>query len=70
MASKIKAKEKSINNVAIYIRVSTEEQAKEGYSISAQKQKLKAYCIAQGWEVSGVYVDEGISAKEIGRAHV
>jgi site-specific DNA recombinase len=68
MASKIKTQDKiSINKVAIYIRVSTEEQAKEGYSISAQKQKLKAYCIAQGWEVSGVYVDEGISAKDMNR---
>lgn len=67
MASKIKTQDKTINNVAIYIRVSTEEQAKEGYSISAQKQKLKAYCIAQGWEVSGVYVDEGISAKDMNR---
>lgn len=52
---------------AIYIRVSTEEQAKEGYSISAQKQKLKAYCIAQDWDVCGFYVDEGISAKDMKR---
>ncbi|MCM3665553.1 recombinase family protein [Mesobacillus subterraneus] len=52
---------------ALYIRVSTEEQAKEGYSISAQKQKLKAYCIAQDWEVAGVYVDEGLSAKDMNR---
>lgn len=52
---------------AIYIRVSTEEQATEGYSISAQKQKLKAYCIAQDWEVVGFYVDEGISAKNMER---
>lgn len=68
MVAKIKTQDKStINKVAIYIRVSTEEQAKEGYSISAQKQKLKAYCIAQGWEVSGVYIDEGISAKDMKR---
>lgn len=52
---------------AIYIRVSTEEQAKEGYSISAQKQKLKAFCISQGWEVAGLYPDEGISAKDTKR---
>ena len=52
---------------AIYIRVSTEEQVKEGYSISAQKQKLKAYCIAQDWVVCGFYVDEGISAKDMKR---
>lgn len=50
--------------VAIYIRVSTEEQATEGYSISAQKQRLKAYCIAQDWDIVAFYVDEGISAKE------
>lgn len=53
--------------VAVYIRVSTEEQAKEGYSISAQKQKLIAFCVSQGWEVSSVYVDEGISAKDMNR---
>lgn len=52
---------------AIYIRVSTEEQAKEGYSISAQKQKLKAFCIAQDWDVVGLYADEGISAKDMNR---
>jgi len=52
---------------AIYIRVSTEEQAKEGYSISGQMKKLKAYCISQGWEVAGIYPDEGISAKDMKR---
>lgn len=52
---------------AIYIRVSTDEQAKEGYSISAQLQKLKAFCISQGWEVEGIYADEGISAKDMKR---
>jgi site-specific DNA recombinase len=52
---------------AIYIRVSTEEQAQEGYSISAQREKLKAYCIAQDWDVVGFYVDEGISAKDMNR---
>lgn len=52
---------------AIYIRVSTEEQVKEGYSISAQKQKLQAFCASQDWVVSGFYADEGISAKDIKR---
>ncbi|MFE4524731.1 recombinase family protein [Cytobacillus firmus] len=56
-----------IRKVAIYARVSTEEQAKEGYSISAQKQKLRAFCIAQDWDISGLYVDEGISAKDMKR---
>ncbi|MGD6899304.1 recombinase family protein [Bacillus infantis] len=53
--------------VGIYIRVSTEEQAKEGYSISAQKQKLIAFCNSQEWELQSVYVDEGISAKDMNR---
>lgn len=52
---------------AIYIRVSTEEQAKEGYSIKGQLKSLKAYCLSQTWEVEGIYADEGISAKDMER---
>ena len=33
---------------AIYIRVSTEEQAEEGFSLEAQQERLLAYCEAQG----------------------
>lgn len=51
----------------IYIRVSTEEQAKHGYSIAAQLEKLKAYCISQGWEVVSVFIDDGYSAKDLER---
>ncbi|GAA0490983.1 recombinase family protein [Salinibacillus aidingensis] len=51
----------------IYIRVSTEEQVKEGYSISAQRERLQAYCVAQNWDIVGYYVDEGISAKDTNR---
>ncbi|MEJ9210083.1 recombinase family protein [Bacillus smithii] len=53
--------------VAIYIRVSTEEQANEGYSISAQREKLKAYCQVHDWNDFRFYVDEGISAKDTNR---
>lgn len=53
--------------VAVYVRVSTEEQAKEGYSISAQKERLTAYCMSQGWEIVNFYVDEGYSAKNMDR---
>ncbi|WP_412547077.1 recombinase family protein [Peribacillus simplex] len=52
---------------AIYMRVSTEEQAKEGYSLSAQQEKLEAFCFSQGWELKGVYCEEGQSAKNINR---
>lgn len=47
---------------AIYCRVSTEEQAKEGISISAQTDRCKAYCTAKGWNVQKMYVDAGFSA--------
>src|SRR5690625_4111289 len=51
----------------IYVRVSTREQAEEGYSIQAQLNRLKAYCESQGWNVSRVYNDEGLSAKDTNR---
>ena len=54
-----------IKSVAIYCRVSTEEQASEGYSISAQLQTLRQYSYLYGWQISGEYVDEGISGKDI-----
>ncbi|MDR1630642.1 MAG: recombinase family protein [Oscillospiraceae bacterium] len=50
---------------AIYLRVSTEEQAQEGYSIRAQEEKLKAYARIKGWPVYDVYIDPGISGKNI-----
>ncbi|MCM3179710.1 recombinase family protein [Cytobacillus horneckiae] len=53
--------------VGIYIRVSTEEQAKEGFSISAQREKLKAFCQVHDWTDFKFYVDEGISAKDMQR---
>lgn len=53
--------------VGIYIRVSTEEQANEGYSISAQKERLKAFCVAQNWQEHKLYVDEGISGRSTDR---
>ncbi|OXS68744.1 recombinase family protein [Lysinibacillus sp. KCTC 33748] len=53
--------------VGIYIRVSTEEQANEGYSISAQRERLKAFCTAQNWHDYKFYVDEGISGRDTKR---
>lgn len=49
----------------IYVRVSTEEQAKEGFSILAQQDKLKDYIKIKGWELYDVYIDDGISGKNI-----
>jgi len=53
--------------VGIYIRVSTHEQATEGYSIDAQKERLLAYCQSQGWTDFRFYIEEGVSAQNIDR---
>lgn len=52
---------------ALYIRVSTDEQAREGFSIPAQKEKLTAYTISQDWEIYDYYIDDGWSAKNTKR---
>lgn len=49
--------------VALYTRVSTEDQAKEGFSLDAQMERLRFYAKAQGWDVAGEYVDEGHSGR-------
>jgi len=56
-----------MTRAAIYTRVSTEDQAKEGFSLEAQQERLEAYCAARGWGVGGVYVDEGHSGRTIER---
>lgn len=50
---------------AIYTRVSTREQALEGYSLDAQKRILLEYCTARKYQIYKIYTDEGISAKDI-----
>lgn len=56
----------NVMRTALYIRVSTQEQL-DGFSISAQKRQLTAYCESQGWDIAGYYVEEGISAKDTKR---
>lgn len=51
--------------VAIYVRVSTEEQAEQGYSIDAQLDTLRNYCKLYGKEIHEEYVDAGISGTSI-----
>ena len=50
---------------AIYCRVSTEEQAQEGFSIRAQEQKLKDLARIKDWSIYKIYMDEGISGKNL-----
>lgn len=49
---------------ALYVRVSSEEQARHGYSLAEQKARLLAYAKAHGLEVVGIYEDAGISARK------
>ncbi|MGF3103685.1 recombinase family protein [Rossellomorea sp. DUT-2] len=55
---------------AVYVRVSTTEQASEGYSIRAQTDRLKAYCVSQGWDIFEIYIDDGYSAKDTNRPNL
>lgn len=50
---------------AIYIRVSTLDQAREGYSLEAQEEALRKWCREHGYEVYDLYADKGISAKDM-----
>lgn len=56
-----------VKKVAIYARVSTEDQAKEGFSLDNQLEKLRSYCKARGWKIVGEYVDDGYSGRDIKR---
>ena len=52
-------------NTAIYVRVSTEEQATEGFSIHAQKDKLTKYAEVSDYNIVDYYIDDGISGKNL-----
>lgn len=54
-----------MEKVGIYVRVSTEKQVKEGYSISAQINNLTKYAMNNNWFIYNIYKDEGKSAKNI-----
>lgn len=51
--------------VAIYIRVSTLDQAREGYSLEAQEKTLRKWCDDRKYIVYDLYADKGISGKDI-----
>ena len=48
----------------LYMRVSTEDQVSDGFSLPEQKERLEAYCKINEYEIGGYYTDEGISAKK------
>ena len=50
-----------------YIRVSTAAQAVDGVSLDAQKEKISSWCQFNGYELAGIYADEGISGTKADR---
>ncbi len=52
---------------AIYVRVSTQDQAQHGFSLDAQEDSLQNYAKALGYEIYKLYRDEGKSAKDLKR---
>lgn len=53
-----------MKRAALYIRVSTEEQARHGLSISDQRAALEAYAKTHSMTVVDIYEDAGISARK------
>lgn len=54
-----------ILRIAIYIRVSTLDQAREGYSLEAQENALRKWCAVRHYQIYEIYADRGISGKDI-----
>ncbi|NLH76579.1 MAG: recombinase family protein [Acidobacteria bacterium] len=50
-----------------YLRVSTEEQARQGVSIDAQEERIQALAAAKGWSLAEIIRDAGYSGKNLGR---
>ena len=56
---------KENKRIAIYIRVSSLDQVREGYSLEAQEKTLRKWCGDRKYEVFDLYADKGISGKDI-----
>lgn len=56
-----------VEEVALYIRVSTEEQALNGDSLRTQREELTKYALKNGFHIYGIYEDDGFSATNLKR---
>lgn len=52
-------------NVIGYVRVSTQGQTKDGYSLAYQQDEIRFFCQEQGWNLITIYSDEGISGAKV-----
>ncbi len=50
-----------------YLRGSTEDQAREGFSVDAQRARVAAYCVARGYPLRREFVDNGFSGRTTNR---
>lgn len=57
----------TMKKACVYTRVSTAEQANEGYSIEEQERMCKAGIESKGWEYAGTFSDPGISGRTMNR---
>lgn len=48
-----------------YLRVSTEDQVRDGYGLPAQEDAVRSYCRAHGWELVELYTDAARSGKSV-----
>lgn len=55
---------------AVYVRVSTDEQAKSGHSLEAQEAECRRFAELQGWRIVDVYRDDGYSGGKENRPHL
>ena len=56
-----------IKKACVYARVSTDEQAKKGYSVDEQVRMCRAQIDAKGWEYAGTFTDPGVSGRKLDR---
>jgi len=56
-----------LTQVAVYARVSTDDQAEKGYGLDAQLRALRERAAARGWEIVGEYIDDGYSGATLDR---
>ena len=55
------------NMVDLYVRVSSTEQAEEGYSLEEQEARLRSYCEAYSYTIHAVHIDPGFSGSNLER---
>ncbi|MDU7473933.1 MAG: recombinase family protein [Paenibacillus macerans] len=53
------------DRVVGYVRVSTQGQVKDGYSLAYQTEEIQRYCASHNLELLDIYKDEGISGAKV-----